>query len=99
VFVLTIRISLWTIPLPDGKEGEEYHVVHVLYLISTNKKGKGVELSEFDISDCVPYDRYRLDRFASLRKTYQKNDRITEHCTELDNIGIGLILENCPPNK
>ena len=74
------------------KEGEEYHIVHVYH--QHQQKGiKGVELSEFDISDCVPYNCYRLDRFAFTEENIRKLVELMQECTELDNIDISSIVE------
>jgi len=72
---LEIPSSRWV------KEGNEYHIVHVYH--QHQQKGiKGVELSEFDISDCVPYNCYRLDRFAFTEENIQKLMELMQDCTE-----------------
>ena len=83
---LEIPSSRWV------KEGDEYHIVHV-YNQQQQKGIKGVELSEFDISDCVPYNCYRLDRFAFTKENIHKLIQMMQDCTELDNIDISSIVE------
>lgn len=83
---LEIPISKWV------KEGEKYHITHVYH--QHQQKGiKGVELSEFDISDCVPYNCYRLDRFAFTEENLDKLIKLMQECTELDSIDISSIVD------
>lgn len=83
------------IEIPIGKwvvAEQKYHITHVYH--QHQQKGiKGVELSEFDISDCVPYNCYRLDRFAFTEENIQKLIELMQDCTELDNIDISSIVE------
>ena len=73
-------------------KGSEYHVTHVYH--QHQQKGiKGVELAEFDISDCVPYNCYRLDRFAFTQDNLKKLIQMMQDCTELNDIDISSIVE------
>jgi hypothetical protein len=83
---LEVPVSRWV------KKGVEYHVTHVYHQFQ-QKGVKGVELLEFDISDCVPYNCYRLDRFAFTAENIQKLIELMQDCTELDNIDISSIVE------
>lgn len=81
-----IPVSKWV------KDGVEYHITHVYH--QHQQKGiKGVELLEFDISDCVPYNCYRLDRFAFTEENLLKLIELMQQCTELDNVDISSIVE------
>ena len=73
-------------------KGSEYHIVHVHHQLQ-QKGVKGVELFEFDISDCVPYNCYRLDRFAFTEDNLQKLIALMQECTELNNIDINSIVD------
>ena len=81
--------------IPSNKwvvKGNEYHITHVFNQIQ--QKGiKGVELAEFDISECVPFNCYRLDRFAFTEENLFKLIEMMENCTELNNIDISEITE------
>lgn len=81
-----IPLSKWVV------EGNEYHIIHVYHQYQQNGI-KGVELAEFDISDCVPYNCYRLDRFAFTQENLLKLFELMQQCTELDNIDIQKIVE------
>lgn len=72
--------------------GQKYHITHVYY--QHQQKGiKGVELAEFDISDCVPYNCYRLERFAFTEENILKLIELIQQCTALDNIDIDSIVD------
>ena len=74
------------------KKDQKYHITHVYH--QHQQKGiKGVELAEFDISECVPYNCYRLDRFAFTKENFDKLVKMMEDCTELDKIDISSIVE------
>ena len=75
------------------KKGEKYHIVHVFKHLS--QKGiQGVELAEIDISDCEPYNCFRLTRFAILLEDLEKLMQLMKDCTELSDIDISALLEN-----
>lgn len=81
-----IPISKWIV------EGNKYNITHVYHQFQ--QKGiKGVELAEFDISDCVPYNCYRLDRFAFTQLNLLKLAALINTCTELDKIDIQELVE------
>ena len=83
---LEVPVSKWVV-----KE-QEYHITHVYH--QYQQKGiKGVELAEFDISDCVPYNCYRLDRFAFTEENLLKLIELVQQCTELDSVDISSIVE------
>ena len=83
---LEIPTSKWV------KKGVQYHVTHVYH--QYQQKGlKGVELYEFDISNCFPYNCYRLDRFAFTVEGVNDLIKLMNECTELDNIDIHSIVE------
>lgn len=73
-------------------KGNEYHIVHVFHQYQQNGI-KGVELAEHDISDCVPYNCYRLDRFAFTPENLSRLVELMNQCTELDKIDIQKIVE------
>jgi len=81
-----IPISKWVI------ENNEYHITHVFHQYQQNRI-KGVELAEHDISECVPFNCYRLDRFAFTQENLLKLIELMNQCTELDNIDISKIVE------
>lgn len=83
---LEIPSSKWV------KEGEKYHITHVYHQYQQNGI-KGVELYEFDISNCVPYNCYRLDRFAFTEEGLLMLIELMNQCTELNNIDISSIVE------
>lgn len=81
--------------IPQSKwivKGNTYHITHVYNNIQQNGI-KGVELYEHDISDCAPYNCYRLDRFAFTPENLQKLLELMQHCTQLNNIDIRKIVE------
>ena len=83
---LEVPVSKWVV-----KE-QEYHITHVYH--QYQQKGiKGVELAEFDISDCVPYNCYRLDRFAFTEENLLKLIELMQQCTELNNIDSHSIVD------
>ena len=73
-------------------KGQEYHITHVYNNIHQNGI-KGVELFEHDISECLPYNCYRLDRFAFTEENLKKLIEMMKDCTELNNVDISSIVE------
>lgn len=73
-------------------KGFEYHVTHVYNNIQQNGI-KGVELFEHDISECLLYNCYRLDRFAFTEENLKKLIEMMKDCTELNNVDISSIVE------
>lgn len=67
------------------KEGEKYHITHIFVMIQQGKI-KGCELAEFDISDCLPYNCYRLSRFAIKAEDLQKLMQLISDCDELNQL-------------
>lgn len=81
--------------IPQSKwvvKGQTYHITHV-YNNLQQKGIKGVELFEHDISECAPYNCYRLDRFAFTPENLQKLLELIKHCTELNNVDISKVLK------
>lgn len=69
------------------KNGDIYHITHIYKQL--NQPGiQGVELAEFDISMCKPYNSYRMSRFAIDINDLEKLKSLMEKCTELDKISI-----------
>jgi len=81
--------------IPDSKwliENQEYHITHVYKQLQQNGI-KGVEIAEHDISECVPFNCYRLDRFAFKPENISKLIELMNQCTELDKIDIQKLVE------
>lgn len=81
--------------IPQSKwvvKGHEYHITHIYNNIQQNGI-KGVELFEHDISECLPYNCYRLDRFAFTEENLKKLIEMMKDCTELNNVDISSIVE------
>lgn len=75
------------------EKDKQYHITHVFKHLS--QKGiQGVELAEVDISDCEPYNCFRLTRFAILLEDLEKLIQLMKDCTELSDIDISALLEN-----
>ena len=81
--------------IPQSKwvvKDQEYHITHVYNNIHENGI-KGAELFEHDISECAPYNCYRLDRFAFTPENLSKLIELMKHCTELNNVDINKIIK------
>lgn len=81
-----IPTSKWVV------KGNTYHITHVYNNIQQNGI-KGVELFEHDISDCMPYNCYRLDRFAFAIEDIERLVQMMRDCTALNEIDINSIVE------
>lgn len=81
-----IPLSKWVV------KDKEYHVTHVYHQVQQIGV-KGVELAEFDISNCIPFNCYRLDRFAFTRENLEKLVALMQHCTALNNIDIQELVD------
>ena len=52
-----------------------------------NQKGiKGCELAEHDISDCEPYNCYRLNRFAIYEEDLEKLRELMKFCDQFNSL-------------
>jgi hypothetical protein len=70
-------------------EGTWYHITHI-YLMLQQRKIQGCELAEFDISDCIPYNCYRLDRFGIREGDLQKLFDMIRHCSTLNTVDLDM---------
>lgn len=73
-------------------KGIEYHITHVYYY--PNQGIQGVLLEEVS-TKCEKYDSYRLNRFSFTEESFKKLRELTFLCTELNNIDIDKLLEEC----
>lgn len=69
------------------KAGELYTITHLYKQLNQNNI-KGVELAEFDISMCKPYNCYRLSRFIIKLEDFDKFVQMMKDSNELNNIDI-----------
>lgn len=77
-------------------EGMEYHITHVSFLA---KQGiQGVLLEEVQTKHEL-YQFYRLDRFAFTEESYNKLRELIYLCTQLNDIDINKLLEECNLEK
>lgn len=83
---LEIPVSKWVV------RDRQYHVTHIFHQLQ-QKGVKGVELLEIDISDCFPYNCYRLDRFAFAIEDIERLVQMMRDCTALNEIDINSIVE------
>lgn len=74
------------------KEGQEYHITHI-FLMMQQGKIQGCELAEFDISMCVPFNCYRLNRFAIHKDDLEKLMQMIKDCDELNTIDDDKVRE------
>lgn len=62
-----------------------YHITRVFVMMQQNKIS-GVELSEHDISECVPFNCYRLSRFAINANDLEKFEALIKECDEYNQL-------------
>jgi len=67
------------------KEGQPYNITHVFVMMQQNKI-QGCELAEYDISDCIPYNCYRLTRFAFTKEALSKLFEMIKDCSGINNL-------------
>lgn len=53
---------------------------------------KGVELAEFDISMCKPYNSYRLNRFAISIEDLEKWIKMCKDTSEMNDIDVDAFV-------
>ncbi len=75
------------------KAGELYTITHLYKQLNQNNI-KGVELAEFDISMCKPYNCYRLSRFAINVNDFEKFVQMMKDTNELNNIDIDNFVKD-----
>ncbi len=75
------------------KSGNKYHITHIFAMLS--QKGiKGVELAEIDISDCHPYNSFRLNRFVINPKDLEKWIQMCKDTAALNGIDIDSFVQD-----
>lgn len=77
---------------------EKYHITHIFKQKNQNNI-KGCELAEHDISDCSPYNCYRLSRFSIHKDDLQKLIEMIKFCdqyNELSDIDINKLVQDVP---
>ena len=74
------------------KNGEKYHITHIFKQM-TQLGIQGVELAEIDISDCSPYNSFRLNRFIIDLVDLPKLIEMMKHCSDLNEIDITNLIE------
>jgi len=74
------------------KQDELYHITHI-FIMKQQNNIQGVELAEFDISECVPYNCYRLTRFAIDVEDLKKFVEMLKRCDDLNQFSDIDILE------
>ena len=80
------------------KAGELYTITHLYKQLNQNNI-KGVELAEFDISMCKPYNCYRLSRFIIKLEDFDKFVQMMKDSNELNNIDIDNFVKGLIENK
>lgn len=81
-----IPITKWVM------KGQQYHINHVFY--HPQQGVQGVELVEFDISDCFPYVSYRLTRFGFDKENLAKLREMIKNCSELNDIEVKDLIKD-----
>ena len=81
--------------IPDTlwvKESELYHITHIYKQVNQNGI-QGCELAELDISAYIPYNCFRLDRFAFNITDLPKLIEMIKTSTALNDIDIATLIE------
>jgi len=75
------------------EKGKEYHIIHVSF--HPMQGGiRGVTLSEISLDEkCMPYETYKLSRFAIKLEDYGKFIELAESCSDLSKIDIQKLIE------
>lgn len=81
--------------IPDNlwvKQDEYYHITHIYKMVEQNNI-QGCALSELDISAYIPYNCFKLDRFAFRPEDISKLIEMMKECTALNDITINELIE------
>lgn len=74
------------------KENEIYHITWIFKQL--NQPGiKGVELAEFDISSCEPYNCYRLSRFGISVDDLERFKALCQDSNNINKIEVSSFVE------
>ena len=80
--------------IPQDKwpvEGELYNISHIYVMRNEKQDGiKGCELVEFNIEQYLPYNCYRLDRFAVSVDDIEKLIQMAIDASKLNGINIDI---------
>lgn len=80
--------SLWI------KEGEKYHITWIYKMV--NQEGiQGCLIAEKDISAYIPYNCFKLSRFAFKQEDLDKLRQLILDCTQFSEINVDKFLEEC----
>lgn len=81
--------------IPDSlwiKEKEIYHITWIFKMV--NQEGiQGCSIAEKDISAYLPYNCFRLSRFAFKQDDLDKLRQLLIDCTQMNDINIDKVLE------
>ena len=80
------------------KENSEYHITWI-YNQMQQKGILGCELAEFDISDCLPYNCYNLNRFAIHKEDIELFMQLAKDSAQLNEIELVDILHEIEHNS
>lgn len=69
------------------KDGETYHVTHIFKMMQQNML-QGCELKELDISDCIPFTCFRIDRFLFQKEHLPEIIEMIKRCSDLNEISL-----------
>lgn len=78
--------SLWV------KKGNQYHIIHIYKMVNQDNI-QGCELKELDISSYIPYNCFRLSRFAFRKEDLDNLIELMKLCTELDSVKIDELVQ------
>lgn len=81
--------------IPDDlfvKEGESYTLIHIYKQVNQNNI-LGAVLKELDISAYIPYNCFRLDRFAYRIEDLPELEKMMRESAELNDADISELLE------
>ena len=81
-----IPVSKWI------TKGEKYHITWI-YNQMQQKGIKGVELAERDISDCIPFNCFNLNRFAIHKDDTGLLMDLFKECTDYNDTEILSLMD------
>lgn len=73
------------------KKGGEYNITWVYWKPIQNLMA--VELAEFDISDCFPYNSYKIQRFMIHKDDIELFKELAKSCSEIGEMDLSKVLE------
>ena len=75
------------------KKGNNYHIIWILKMVNQNNI-QGVQLAEISLDNYLPYEAFKMSRFAINSKDLEKLIKLMQDCTDFNKELIIDLVKN-----